>query len=159
MSNESIESRAIDLLEDYEGANNYILELKRKFHLNKKFYPTRSQSEYIVNNHNKEPKVAKKWVQLDAYFAQKFADDRFYPEIPKQIWIEKLLAEKEKAFHVWGKFFENEELQDIWVPKASLIKDNKVKDVVIDFDKYSHRPPLEHQKEAIQKLVENKIIM
>jgi SWI/SNF-related matrix-associated actin-dependent regulator 1 of chromatin subfamily A len=27
---------------------------------------------------------------------------------------------------------------------------------VIDYDKYSHRPPLEHQKEAIQKLVENK---
>jgi len=156
MMDVSLESKALTLLEDYEGANNYILELKRKFHLNKKFYPTRSQSEYIVNNHNKEPKVAKKWVQLDAYFAQKFADDRFYPEIPKQIWIEKLLAEKEKAFHVWGKFFENEELQDIWVPKASLIKDNKIKDVVIDFDKYSHRPPLEHQKEAIQKLVENK---
>jgi SWI/SNF-related matrix-associated actin-dependent regulator 1 of chromatin subfamily A len=79
-----------------------------------------------------------------------------YTEIPKQIWVEKLLAEKEKAYHVWGRFFENEELKDIWVPKASLIKDNKVKDVVIDYEKYSHRPPLSHQKEAIQKLVENK---
>jgi len=37
-----------------------------------------------------------------------------------------------------------------------LIKNNKVENVVIDYEKYSHRPPLDHQKEAIQKLVENK---
>jgi len=156
MSNQTIENKALYLLQEYNGANNYILELKRKFQINKKFYPTRTQAEYIITNHDKEPKVAKKWVVLDEYFAKKFADDRLYTEIPKQIWVEKLLAEKEKAYHVWGRFFENEELKDIWVPKASLIKDNKVKDVVIDYEKYSHRPPLSHQKEAIQKLVENK---
>jgi len=156
MSNQTIENKALYLLQEYNGANNYILELKRKFQINKKFYPTRTQAEYIITNHDKEPKVAKKWVVLDEYFAKKFADDRLYTEIPKQIWVEKLLAEIEKAYHVWGRFFENEELKDIWVPKASLIKDNKVKDVVIDYEKYSHRPPLEHQKEAIQKLVENK---
>jgi intein/homing endonuclease len=152
----TIESKALDLLEQYEGANNYILELKKKFQINKKFYPTRSQSEYVITNHNKEPKVAKKWVLLDPYFAKKFADDKFFTEVPKQIWVEKLLAEKEKAYHIWGRFFESDSLQDIWVPKASLIKDNRVKDVVINFDKYSNRPPLEHQKESIQKLVENK---
>jgi SNF2 family DNA or RNA helicase len=157
MSNDtSLETRAISILETYSGSNNFILELKRKSQINKKFYPTRSQSEYIITNHDKEPKVARKWVLLDEYFAKKFADDRLYTEVPKQIWVEKLLAEKDKAYHIWGRFFENEELKDIWVPKASLIKDNKVRDVVIDYEKYSHRPPLEHQKEAIQKLVENK---
>jgi SWI/SNF-related matrix-associated actin-dependent regulator 1 of chromatin subfamily A len=144
------------ILETYEGGNNYMLELKRKSQLNKKFYPTRSQSEYIINNHNKQPKVAKKWVVLDAYFAQKLADDKLYTQIPEKVWVEKLLAEKEKAFHIWGKVFENEELHDFWLPKAAIIKDNTVKDVVIDYEKYSHRPPLSHQKEAIQKLVENK---
>ena len=157
MSNDtSLETKAISILETYSGSNNFILELKRKSQINKKFYPTRSQSEYIITNHDKEPKVARKWVLLDEYFAKKFADDRLYTEVPKQIWVEKLLAEKDKAYHIWGRFFENEELKDIWVPKASLIKDNKVRDVVIDYEKYSHRPPLEHQKEAIQKLVENK---
>jgi SWI/SNF-related matrix-associated actin-dependent regulator 1 of chromatin subfamily A len=152
----SIESKAMTILETYEGGNNYMLELKRKSQLNKKFYPTRSQSEYIINNHNKQPKVAKKWVVLDAYFAQKLADDKLYTQIPEKVWVEKLLAEKEKAFHIWGKVFENEELHDFWLPKAAIIKDNTVKDVVIDYEKYSHRPPLSHQKEAIQKLVENK---
>ena len=144
------------ILETYEGGNNYILELKRKSKINKKFYPTRSQSEYIASFHDKQPKVAKKWVILDAYFAQKLADDKLYTEIPQKVWVEKLLADKEKAYHIWGKVFDGEELHHFWLPKAAIIKDNSVKDVVIDYSKYSHRPPLEHQKEAIQKLVENK---
>jgi SWI/SNF-related matrix-associated actin-dependent regulator of chromatin subfamily A-like protein 1 len=152
----SLESKAMTILETYEGGNNYLLELKRKSQINKKFYPTRSQSEYIISFHDKQPKVAKKWVILDAYFAQKLADDKLYTEIPEKIWVEKLLADKEKAYHIWGKVFENEELHDFWLPKASIIKDNSVKDVVVDYSKYSHRPPLEHQKEAIQKLLENK---
>jgi len=124
--------------------------------LNKKFYPTRSQSEYIINFYEILPKVAKKWVKLDSYFAQKLADDKMYTKIPDQVWIEKLLAEKEKAYHVWGKVFETEQLHDFWLPKASIVKDNTVKNVVIDFEKYSHRPLLSHQIEAVQKLVENK---
>jgi SWI/SNF-related matrix-associated actin-dependent regulator 1 of chromatin subfamily A len=152
----SLESRAITILETYEGGNNYILELKRKSQINKKFYPTRSQAEYIINNHNKQPKVARKWAVLDAYFAQKFADDKLYPVTPEKVYVEKILAEKEKAYHIWGKMFEREELHEFWLPKASIIKDNTVKDVVIDYEKYSHRPPLTHQKESIQKLVENK---
>ena len=153
---ESLESKAINILEEYGGSNNYILELKRKSQINRKFYPTRSQSEYIINNHDKTPKVAKKWVVLDAYFAQKFANDKLLTKVPDKIWIEKLLAESEKAYHIWGKFFEDGTLNDFWVPKASLIKDNTVKNVVVDYTKYTTRPPMEHQKESIQKLVENK---
>ena len=152
----SLESKALSLLEVYEGGNNYLIELKRKSQINRRFYPTRSQAEYIINNHNKQPKVAKKWVILDAYFAQKLADDKLMTEIPEKVWVEKLLADKEKAFHIWGKITESEQLHDFWLPKAAIIKDNTVKDVVINYEKYSHRPPLEHQKEAIQKLVENK---
>jgi hypothetical protein len=152
MSDVSLESKAMSILESYEGGNNYILELKRKLQVNRKFYPTRNQSEYIINFHNKQPKVAKKWVILDTYFAQKLADDKLYTEIPQKVWVEKLLADKEKAYHIWGKVLDKEELHDFWLPKAAIIKDNSVKDVVIDYSKYSHRPPLEHQKEAVQKL-------
>ena len=156
MNEISLESKAMSILETYDGGNNYLLELKRKSQINKKFYPTRSQSEYIISFHDKQPKVAKKWVILDAYFAQKLADEKLYTEIPQKVWVEKLLADKEKAYHIWGKVFDGEELHHFWLPKAAIIKDNSVKDVVIDYSKYSHRPPLEHQKEAIQKLVENK---
>jgi len=152
----TIESKAISLLENYQGANNYILGLKVKLEKNSKFYPTRSQSEYIIANHNKTPLVAKKWVVLDSYFANKMANDRFMMTIPEKMWIEKLLSEKDKAYHIWGKFFENEELSEMWIPKAAIIKDNKIEIGKIDYSKYSHRPPLDHQKVAIEQLLKNK---
>ena len=66
-----LERKALDLLETYQGANNYIIRLRQKQIDNKKFYPTRAQAEYIINYHETAPKVAKKWVELDSYFAQK----------------------------------------------------------------------------------------
>ena len=143
-------------MENYSGANNYILGLKVKLDKNSKFYPTRSQSEYIINNHSKTPLVAKKWVVLDSYFANKIADERLMMTIPEKIWIEKLLAEKDKAYHIWGKFSEEDPLTEMWVPKVAIIKDNKVEIAEVDYTKYSHRPPLEHQKVAIEELLKNK---
>ena len=151
-----MERKALDLLETYSGANNYIMRLRQKQIDNKKFYPTRAQAEYIVNYINTVPKVAKKWVDLDEYFSKKISDEKLFTKIATQVYVEKLLIEKDTSYHIWGKFFDSQELHDFWLPKVALIKNNKVENVVIDYEKYSHRPPLEHQKEAIQKLVENK---
>ena len=144
------------MLETYSGANNYIMRLRQKQIDNKKFYPTRAQAEYIVNYINTTPKVAKKWVDLDEYFSKKISDEKLFTKIATQVYVEKLLIEKDTSYHIWGKFFDNQELHDFWLPKVALLKNNKVENVVIDYEKYSHRPPLDHQKEAIQKLVENK---
>ena len=152
----TIESKAIKILEEYQGANNYILNLKSKLEKNPKFFPTRSQCDYIFNNKDVVPKVARKWVLLDSYFAQKLADEKFLMTIPEKIWIEKLLSETDKAYHIWGKFGDNQDLHDIWVPKVAIIKDNKVEIEKIDYSKYKHRPPLEHQKIAIESLLKNK---
>ena len=157
ISNVSVlERKALDLLETYSGANNYIMRLRQKQIDNKKFYPTRAQAEYIVNYINTVPKVAKKWVDLDEYFSKKISDEKLFTKIATQVYVEKLLIEKDTSYHIWGKFFDSQELHDFWLPKVALIKNNKVENVVIDYEKYSHRPPLDHQKEAIQKLVENK---
>lgn len=152
----SIEQKAIDILSSYDGGNNFILRLKQQHLVNKKFFPTRTQSDYIITYHNEKPKVAKKWVELDPYFARKFADEKLFREVPDKIYVEKLLVEKEKSYHIWGKFFESEHLSDFWVPKGALIKTHTVEKVDIDYSKYSHRPPLSHQKEAIEKLAGSK---
>jgi SWI/SNF-related matrix-associated actin-dependent regulator 1 of chromatin subfamily A len=151
-----VEHRALELLESYSGANNYILYLKHKQEVSKKFYPTRSQADYIVTFIDSTPKVARKWVDLDTYFAKKFAEERYLLETPEKIYIEKLLVEKEKSYHVWGKFFEKDKLSEFWVPKSALIKTHNVQSVTIDYSKYSHRPPLDHQKSAIEKLAGSK---
>ena len=144
------------MLESYSGANNYIIYLKHKKEVSSKFYPTRSQAEYITSYHDSTPKIARKWVELDTYFSKKFAEERYLMQVPDQIYIEKLLVEKEKSYHVWGKFFENDKLTEFWIPKSALIKTHNVKSVSIDYSKYSHRPPLDHQKIAIEKLAGSK---
>lgn len=152
----TIEQKAIKLLESYSGANNYIIKLKNQKEKNKNFYPTRSQSDYIINYSETQPKVAKKWVELDPYFAKKIANDNLFTEIPKEMWVEKLLVEKDKSYHVWGKFFETETIRDLWLPKGALLKTHRTEDINVDYTKYSHRPPLEHQKLAIESLAGSK---
>jgi SWI/SNF-related matrix-associated actin-dependent regulator 1 of chromatin subfamily A len=152
----TIEQKAIHILESYSGANNYILKIKQQKVRNKNFYPTRSQSDYIINYSETQPKVAKKWVELDPYFAKKIANDNLFTEIPKQIWVEKLLVEKDKSYHIWGKYYDSELVRDLWLPKGALLKTHKIEEVNIDYTKYSHRPPLEHQRIAIESLVGSK---
>ena len=72
-----IESKALKILETYEGGNNYILELKERFLSKKNFFPTRTQAEYVIKFSNKNPKIARKWVKLDSYFANKIANCLF----------------------------------------------------------------------------------
>ena len=150
------ESKALTILENYEGSNNYILNLKHKKENSKTFTPTRNQAEYIINYQNTNPKVAKKWVKLDSYFGKKLMEDKMYTKEPTEIYVEKLLVEKDKSYHIWGKILSGETIHDFWMPKSALIKDNEVKNIHIDYEKYSHRPPMTHQKEAIEKLVKNK---
>ena len=140
-------------MDSYSGGNNHILYMKTKKETNKKFYPTRTQAEYVVTYFDTKPKVARKWVELDPYFAKKFTQERYLLETPEKVYIEKLLVEKDKSYHIWGKFFEKDVLSEFWVPKSSLIKSQTVDEVNIDYSKYDHRPPLSHQKEAIEKLV------
>jgi SWI/SNF-related matrix-associated actin-dependent regulator 1 of chromatin subfamily A len=150
------ESKALLILDDYKGSNNYILNLKHKKENSKSFVPTRPQADYINNYNTTQPKVAKKWVKLDSYFGKKLMEDKMYTKEPSEIYVEKLLVEKDKAYHIWGKIFSGETLHDFWMPKSALLKDNEVKNISIDYNKYTHRPPMEHQKEAIEKLVRNK---
>ena len=128
----TIEQKALEILDVYSGANNYILSLKTKKEKSKKFYPTRTQSDYINTYHDVKPKVARKWVDLDTYFAKKFAEEKYLLEVPETIYVEKLLVEKEKSYHIWGKFFEKDELTEFWVPKSALIKTHTVEKVDIN---------------------------
>lgn len=152
----TIEQKALSILDTYQGANNYILKIKSSLQKNKKSLPTRSQCDYIINYGETTPKVARKWVELDSYFSEKIATEKLYANPPKQVWVEKLLVEKDKSYHIWGRYFDSEPLTDFWLPKAAIIKDPAKYYKEIDYSKYSNRPPLSHQKEAIEKLVSSK---
>jgi SWI/SNF-related matrix-associated actin-dependent regulator 1 of chromatin subfamily A len=149
------EIKAKNILETYEGFNNQLLEWKRKFEVIKNFKLSRPQADYVIKYHDVVPKVAKKYITITESFAKKLMEDKKLDSLPEKIWCEKLLCETEKAYNLWGKIMDSEENHSLWIPKMAVMVDEKKLNREIDYSKYSHRPPLEHQKIAIEKLLAN----
>lgn len=149
------EQTATEILLTYSGFNNAILEYKWKLLNNKNFTVSRTQAEYIVKVHEVVPKLARKYITLTNSFAEKLMEERLLTKPPKKIWCEKLLYESEKAYHIWGRVTEAENNRAFWLPKTSVVPDEKVFKKDIDWTKYDVRPPLEHQIPAIRRLLAN----
>jgi SNF2 family DNA or RNA helicase len=146
---------AREILFSYAGSNNHLLDLKKKLLENEKFNLTRTQAEYVIKYEKTIPKVAKKFINIFESFGEKIREERTLPKIPEKIWVEKLLCESDKAFHIWGKILEHDSLYSFWLPKMSIVQEEKKLDRTIDYSPYDHRPPMEHQKVAIEKLLAN----
>mgnify|MGYP003663065409 FL=1 len=155
MENFPTEIKANKLLANYGGANNYIIGLKNNMLNSRAFTLTRSQSDYINKNSNEIPKIVRLWVEIDDYLSKELMSTKFLQSPPKSIWVEKLLSETDKAYHVWGKIIDAHKLNSFWVPKNQLIP-RANPDLDVSFELFSHRPPFEHQKKAVVKLVSNK---
>jgi SWI/SNF-related matrix-associated actin-dependent regulator of chromatin subfamily A-like protein 1 len=149
------EIEARNILSRYEGSNNQLLDWKRKFIDVKNFKLTRPQSEYVQKYHEVTPKIARKHINIVSTFGEKIMEERLLTTPPTKIWCEKLLCESDKAFHIWGKVLEVDQLSAMWLPKAAVVQEEKKLDRVIDYSKYSTRPPMDHQKIAVEKLLAN----
>jgi SWI/SNF-related matrix-associated actin-dependent regulator 1 of chromatin subfamily A len=149
------EIEARELLGTYEGSNNVLLEYKRKFVEVKNFKLTRPQSEYVLKYKDTVPKIARKYINIVSTFGEKIMEDKLLPKPPEKIWCEKLLCESDKAFHIWGKILDSEQNSAMWLPKAAVVQSEKKLDRVIDYTPYNSRPPMDHQKIAIEKLLAN----
>lgn len=150
-----LEIEARNILLNYEGANNQLLEWKTKFLNLKNFKLTRPQSDYVLKYHEVTPKVAKKHITIFSTFGEKIQEERLLPKVPEQIWCEKLLCETDKAYHIWGRVLDTEKNYAMWLPKAAIVLPEKKLNRIIDYSVYDKRPPMEHQKVAIEKLLAN----
>lgn len=149
------EIEAKNILSTYEGANNQLIEWKNKFLNNKNFQLTRSQSDYTLKYHQVTPKVARKYIDIVLSFGEKLQKEKLFVKPVEKMWCEKLLCETDKAYHIWGRFFDNQPLQAIWLPKGAILQPEKKLNRVIDYSKYDVRPPFEYQKVAVEKLLAN----
>jgi SWI/SNF-related matrix-associated actin-dependent regulator 1 of chromatin subfamily A len=146
---------AREILYAYAGSNNHLLELKKKLLQTKNYSITRTQADYIIKYEKTIPKVARKHVKLFSSFADKIMEDRLLPKVPEEIWVEKLLCDSDKAYHIWGKILETDKLHSFWIPKMAIVQEEKKLNREVDYSPYDNRPPMSHQKEAIEKLLAN----
>lgn len=152
------------LLMSYEGKNPYIKYMKRKLETEKKYFLSNSQSNYIKNYFNFEPKNINKVVELTNYFSEELKEEHKLKITPKKIFVESLIAESDKAIHVICKLFKNQnDVKLIWIPKTQLLDDIHYEDVDIDIDfekyvKLDNRgwSAFNHQKDGIKFLIKNK---
>ena len=149
------EVEAREILNEYEGSNNVLLEYKRKFVEVKNFKLTRPQSEYVIKYKDTAPKVARKHINIVSTFGEKLMEEMLLPLPPEKVWCEKLLCESDKAFHIWGKVIDSQQNHAMWLPKSAIVQEEKKLNRVIDYSPYDNRPPMEHQKVAIEKLLAN----
>lgn len=149
------EVEAREVLSTYEGSNNQLLEWRRKFIDVKNFKLTRPQAEYVLKYKDTTPKVAKKFINIVSSFGEKIMEDKLLTNVPESIWCEKLLCDSDKAYHIWGKVLDHEQNTAFWLPKAAIVQPEKKLNRIIDYSPYGSRPPMDHQKTAIEKLLAN----
>ena len=148
-----IEKRALDILKEYNGTNNYILQLQKKYFTEKSFIPTKKQSEYITTYHKVQPVVLKRQIEIHKSCREFVQGQLKLDAPPEKIYVDKLLSRSGDLLHLWGCFGENCDLfQTIYISKECL---KKIKPKVdLDLSKYE-REPKKHQVTAINKLLEN----
>ncbi len=153
-----------NLLLTYEGKNPYILYLKKKLSIDKKYILTNNQLNYIRKYFNVEPKQLNKVVEITNYFSEEIKEKYKLKNPPKKILIETLLVESDKALHALCKFYKNQEdLKLIWIPKTQLLDDINYEEIKVDvdFDYYQNLDKrgwraFKHQEEGIEFLLKNK---
>lgn len=145
-----------EILLNYEGSNNMLLEWKYRVTINPNYLFTATQIEYTLKYYTTTPKVVKRPLKIIPSYAKELMKEFNLTEQPQEIFCQKLLCESDKAYNIWGmKLLSQKEPYSFWVPKNTIIPKEKKLDRQIDYSKYSHRPPMEHQKVAVEKLLAN----
>ena len=155
--NEVAKFKALEILKTYNGNNTYILDLKRTRE-KKSFLPiTENQANYIINNYQFEVKEVNKILELTQFFRTSLMKQFNIVKSFDRILIEKIIGEQDKTYHAQIKIFQNRPSELIWLPKSQLNEDlfRVIPEVNVDFNKYSSRPPMKHQEEAIIRLLQN----
>ena len=157
-------NRAYEILGSYKGKNDHIAYLSRKFAVGKVVL-NEFETNYIIENHDYEPKELNRTFGISSDFAQRLQEKQGIDFLPKKLWIGKIIGEMGESYHCYAQYRLSVMPQLMYVPKRALLNDifvNDYKKTEIDFDRYDRMCKIEgfklkeHQKEGIKFMVSNK---
>jgi SWI/SNF-related matrix-associated actin-dependent regulator 1 of chromatin subfamily A len=152
----------LEKLKNYVGENEHILKMKKKFENEGFFILTPSQISYIEENYNFSPIEFNKIVEITAYFGEQLKEKFALKNVPEKVFIEKLLSDGEKSYHVKGKLYKNQKESVYYhIPKTQLLTDlffESYEDLEVDFESVNkvnkkNRNLFPHQETAIKFLL------
>ena len=155
-------NKAFDLLKEYSGNNSYIISLKNSIFA----YQTKTmndfEAEYVLMNHDKEPKRINKIVLIADWYGEKLKDEWQSEFIPKKLKITWFLGETSSHYHFYCIYRQSQEKAiELFAPKKGILTNFLIEDFHnynVDFSliKSDGREIMEHQKEAVKFLLSRK---
>ncbi len=153
---------ALSLLEGYKGINPYLRKMRNDYLKDKKISLTDGQAKYIIDNHEKEPILIKRVLSITKYLGEELQMKEQLSFTPERILVEFILADTDKAYHVYGKLKQNQiDSKMYWLPKTQVIDDPYFEpiNIDVDFTKYNEilakfdKKLYQHQEEGIKFLL------
>lgn len=155
--------RSLDILREYKGSNPYILMLQRDVIL-KGNEINDFGAEYVINNHNFQPKQINKTIKIADWYQAKKKEDWNIDFLPEKLSVKWLIGETQTTYHCYVKYRQSIDPVQVFLPKKAVLTNFLISDhksVNIDFDRYDklsmskdpNHKIKEHQKEAVQFLL------
>lgn len=158
-----LKSRTIlEKLKNYKGSNDKILKMKKKLEDEGFFLLTTNQIQYIEDNFDVEPITVNKVVDITSYLGEQLKEKHELKNIPERIFVEYVLSENDKSFHVKGKLYKNQKDSILFhIPKTQLLTDmffEPYEDLEVNFDSVNKinkkkRNLFPHQENAVKFLL------
>lgn len=151
--------KAYDILKSYNGGNNRILYLQRKYSLGQCVLGD-FDVEYILNNYDFEPYTVGNTVKISKEYGLKLQQKYELDFCPEKIKISTVIGEMGNSLHCYVQYRQSVPSQLMYVNKNYIL--NELEDVdwrtfEVDFTEMDKKRPLrEHQKEGVQFLLANK---
>lgn len=152
----------LEKVRNYEGKNEHILKMKKKLENEGFFLMTPSQISYVEENYNVSPIELNKIVEITTYLGEQLKEKFNLKNTPEKVFIETVLGEGEKSYHVKGKLYKNQKENILYhIPKTQLLTDlffEPYEDLEVNFDSVNkinkkNRNLFPHQETAIKFLL------
>lgn len=134
-------SEAYNKLNQYNGNNSYLIDLKNDVFVYKKKTLNDFHIEYILKNIDKEPFYYNKIVKIANWYGIKKQEEWQTEFIPEKLLIGYYLGETDTFYHAYVKYRKSmEKFIPIFIPKTAILNPLFLEDFnlkKIDFSKYN----------------------
>jgi len=134
-------SEAYNKLNQYDGNNPYLIDLKNDVFVYKKKTLNDFHIEYILKNIDKEPFYYNKIVKIAKWYGLKKQEEWNTEFIPEKLLISYYLGETDAFYHAYVKYRKSmEKYIPIFIPKTAILNPLFIEDFnlkEIDFSKYN----------------------
>ena len=153
--------KTFSILNEYNGNNQYILDLKKSGDI------TDFQMDYVLKNYNFNEKIINKIVKISDWYGEDRRKNLNLDFIPDKMLIHKLIGETDNYYHCLVQYRKSISPSYSFIPKRAILTNflcENYEDLQIDFTWFDKKLKqinenyyvLDHQKDSVKFLLSRK---